>query len=86
MIPKPNTDCCDHCNDGDGYCAYPMYGVAPHDCFYKLGGKPGESKELPESEWPENFMLDPEAGPYTGYPRTGTYTHCMHCGRGKDEQ
>lgn len=74
--------CCEHCHDGDGASAFPYYGVAPHQCFYALGLQPGQSRELPESEWPENFVLDPEAGPATGFPRCGTYTHCLHCGAG----
>ena len=73
---------CDHCNDGDGNCAYPYYGTAPHECFYKIGASVGGSRELPESEWPANFVLDPDSGPATGYPRNGIWTHCLHCGDG----
>lgn len=73
---------CPACDDGEGGCIYPYYGCAPHTCFYKLGRPPGGSEEAPESEWPENFVLDPEAGPRTrtGYPRAGTWTHCLECG------
>ncbi|GGO89217.1 hypothetical protein GCM10011348_46450 [Marinobacterium nitratireducens] len=76
-MTKPN--CCEHCNDGDGNCAYPYYGVAPHECFWKKTGgfnNPlGTSTLLPREEWPENFSEDPEA------PGCGIYTHCTECGR-----
>lgn len=75
---------CPSCDDGTGGCAYPYYGVAPHTCFYKLGTAPGTSQELPESEWPDTFVLDPEEGPATGYPRCGTYLRCPECGDGAD--
>jgi hypothetical protein len=74
---------CELCDDGDGLCVFPYYGVAPHTCFFKIeGAVPGQSVEAPESEWPANFVLDPEAGQFTGYPRCGTYTHCLACGDG----
>ena len=78
-------ECCDLCDDGDGFCVFPIYGVAPHDCFYMLGTAPGTSREKPESEWPENFVLDPDSGPWTGYPRAGVYTHYPSCGAGLSE-
>ena len=68
------------CDDGDGHCAYPYFGAAPHTCYYMTGEPLGASKELPPEQWPANFVLDPDAGPWTGYPRSGTYTHCLHCG------
>jgi hypothetical protein len=85
---EPPSDCCPQCNDGDGFCAFPHYGVAPHICFYKLDAMNGAlvfgaSQELPEDQWPANFVIDETAGPPTGYPRPGTYTHCLACGRGE---
>lgn len=75
---------CDHCTTDDGTCVFPYYGVAPHRCFWTIpGATVGESRELPESEWPENFRLDPETGPATGAPRGGVYTHCLECGAGE---
>lgn len=69
--------CCDHCNDGDGNCVFPYYGVAPHVCFHKLEGgfkNPiGSSELLPKSEWPSNFKEDEEAA------GLGVYTHCLEC-------
>jgi hypothetical protein len=70
---------CEFCTDPDGFACFPQYGVAPHVCFYKIpGASVGQSQLLPESEWPENFMPDPEA------PGLGTYW-CPHCGDGKPE-
>ena len=78
---KQNKDCCDYCNDGDGNCAYPVYGVQPHVCFYKKEGGfnnlLGTSDMLPKETWPDNYKPDPEGG------NCGTYTHCLECGRGK---
>lgn len=73
---------CEFCDDRSGGCIFPYYGVAPHRCGYHDGIAIGGSVELPESEWPENFKLDPECGPLTEskYPRAGIYTHCLHCG------
>ncbi|AKQ59692.1 MULTISPECIES: hypothetical protein [Bordetella] len=43
------------CNDG---C---HYGPAPHVCFYKIPGATlGQSKVLPESEWPDSYDPDPD--------------------------
>lgn len=80
---KPQSPC-PACDDGEGNCAFPHYGTAPHRCGY-LDGKPfvGSSVELPESEWPANFQLDPDSGPPTGYPRAGIWTHCLQCGAGE---
>ena len=78
-----DMQCCAHCYDGELGTAYPYLGAAPHECFFRLGLEVGQSRELPESEWPENFILDPDEGPATGYPRLGVYTHCLHCGAGE---
>jgi len=70
--------CCEHCNNGEGECAYPWYGMAPH----KHEGKQmvGSTVVDDKSEWPENFDEDCEM------EGLGTYTHCLHCGRPNDEQ
>jgi hypothetical protein len=82
-LSHQGSTCCEQCNDGDGRSIYPLYGVAPHTCFYKIPGATiGQSVELPETDWPANFVLDPESGAATGSPRTGVWTHCLHCGTG----
>ena len=79
---------CDHCDDGDGVCIFPYYGVAPHICFYKLGRNIGQSIFLPEVIWPNNFRPDRVADERSN---CGVYTHCLNCGAGekktfKDQQ
>jgi len=70
--------CCEYCNDGDGNCAYPMYGVAPH----KHAGEQmiGSTVIDDKDTWPENFQEDFEDH------GCGTWTHCLHCGRPNDEK
>lgn len=68
-------DCCEYCNDGDGGCVYPMYGVAPHHHDLS-GGIIGSTVIDPCESWPANFTEDPEE------PGCGVYTHCLHCGAG----
>jgi hypothetical protein len=80
LPPDAEARCCPLCDDGDGNCAFPYYGAAPHQCFHTIGLQVGQSSELPEAKWPANFKLDPDEGPFTGYPRAGTYTHCLNCG------
>lgn len=76
-------NCCPECDDGEGGCAFPYYGVAPHTCGYMLG-RPviGNSVELPQEDWPRNFRIDGVPNP-GGYPGQGVYTHCLACGRGE---
>ncbi len=64
---------CKYCDDGDGFCAFPYYGVAPHEW-----SEPGVSRKriLPKEQWPENFEQDKDT------PGCGTYTHCPECGDG----
>jgi hypothetical protein len=62
---------CETCGDGE---YLPQYGVAPHDCFYKIGAPVGGSKVHPEDAWPDNFEVDTESN-----GRCGTY-HCPTCG------
>lgn len=75
------SECCDQCRQPDGSCAYPHYGVAPHDC----GGfdKIGTARALPRSQWPKNFIEDPECPSTEGkYPGCGVYfcpnEKCQH--------
>lgn len=62
---------CATCEDGN---LLPQYGVAPHDCFYKIGKQIGQSVVHPSDSWPDNFEVDQESG-----GRCGTY-HCPACG------
>lgn len=61
---------CQFCSDGDGGCAFPFYGLAPHR------HTPNDTIIAPRESWPANFVEDPEAR------GCGTYTHCTHCGAG----
>lgn len=70
-------NCCEQCDDGDGNCIYPFYGVAPHICHWKIGTPIGQSVLLPKEQWPENFRPDQEVD------GLGVYTHCLNCGRGR---
>lgn len=70
---------CERCLDPDGISCFPMYGVGPHVCFYKIpGATVGQSRLLPKAAWPSNYMEDPET------PGCGTYW-CPDCGHGKPE-
>ena len=65
--------CCESCNDGEGECVFPFYGLAPHK---HIGEKMiGSTVIDPETGWPPNFHEDcQEKG-------VGTYDHCLDCGR-----
>jgi hypothetical protein len=74
---------CELCDDSEGVCVFPYYGVAPH--VHDVTGREshadpmaimGSTRVLPKSEWPSNFQEDPEC------PGLGTYTHCPRCGDG----
>lgn len=70
---------CEYCNDGNGGCVYPYYGVAPHSHDLKKTGYIIGSTVIDDaSKWPENFSedSDPDA------KGLGFYTHCLHCGAG----
>ena len=64
---------CNHCDDGDGECVYPYYGVAPHH-HNDNGCMIGSTILKHESKWPKNFTEDPEVR------GLGTYTFCLSCG------
>jgi hypothetical protein len=72
--------CCDDCNDGDGWCVFPYTGLAPHQ--HKVDSMIGSTEIAPESEWPENFCEDSDPD----WSGTGTYTHCLSCGRPGNER
>lgn len=69
---------CDFCDDGDGGCVYPYYGLAPHS--HKLHR--GRIVTITSTrDFPDNFVVDQEH-PADG-PTCGVYTHCLNCGDGK---
>ena len=68
--------CCWHCDDGDGNCVFPYYGVAPH-VHNPMGEWLGSTQLLPRHEWGDNFREDPES------EGSGVYMRCPHCGRGE---
>jgi hypothetical protein len=68
---------CEMCTGPDGEPCFPQYGVGPHTCFYKIPGAViGQSQPLPQEQWPDNYIEDPEC------PGMGTY-FCPYCGDGK---
>lgn len=70
---------CEYCTDTDGQPCFPIYGVGPHTCFYKIPRATiGQSQPLPREQWPDNYMEDPDC------PGCGTYW-CPDCGDGKPE-
>ena len=66
--------CCPQCDDGDGNCVYPAYGVAPH--IHDAGPMIGSTVIVSRDQWPTNFEEDSDLE----YSGCGTYTHCLHCG------
>lgn len=80
MMAENNSEflcCCEYCNDGDGECIYPMYGLAPHK--HQADSMMGSTVVEDEPIWPDNFCEDHEA------PGLGSYNYCLHCGRPNDE-
>jgi hypothetical protein len=68
------AECCEQCDDGNGHCAFPYYGVAPH--VHAPGPILGSTRMLGPESWPANFAPDAEED-----NTCGTYTHCLACGR-----
>lgn len=75
-LAKALRACCDHCDDGDGFCVFPYYGTAPHTHDLSTGWM-GSTRLLPREQWGGNFREDPEC------PGQGVYMRCPHCGRGE---
>lgn len=59
---------CEICDDGNGGCVFPYYGLAPH-----VHTKPIDGTVF-TGEIPENFSPDEEED------GLGVYTHCLNCG------
>lgn len=56
FFDKPSSKCCIHCDDGDGECVYPYFGLAPHS----------HSPDQPKPECPSNYRdTDGGQGVYT---------------------
>jgi hypothetical protein len=68
------SKCCEYCNDGEGHCIFPYYGVAPHT--HAQGPVIGGTQIKPREQWPENFEEDSDC------EGCGTYTYCPRCGAG----
>ncbi len=72
--------CCPECDDGDGNCVFPYYGVAPHTHALPAPTHPtdwiGSTRLLPRDKWGNNFREDEDS------PGQGTYLRCGTCGRG----
>ena len=68
--------CCGHCNDGDGLCIFPYYGVAPHT-HDNSEGWIGSTRTLPREQWGDNFREDPDVEGH------GVFMRCEHCGNGE---
>ena len=76
MSTDKMLSCCEYCDDGEGNCAYPHYGVAPHSHYTsKTGLVTNGTVIFDEKSWPDNFTEDPDCA------GCGTYTHCPKCGR-----
>ncbi|MFW2034177.1 hypothetical protein [Acinetobacter junii] len=58
---------CGYCDDGNGECVYPYYGLAPHT---HQQGVLGSTEFI--GEIPDNFSPDGDG--------LGVYTHCLNCG------
>ncbi len=78
MREKYNGKChCPSCTDPDtGEYLCPHYGVGPHTCYHKIPNAViGQSQPLPKSEWPKNYVEDPDC------PGMGIW-YCPDCGNG----
>lgn len=76
--PAEPTECCEHCDDGDGLCVFPMYGPAPHT-HDTSSGWIGSTRTLPKEQWGNNFREDPDCKGH------GVYMRCESCGRGEQQ-
>ena len=75
-VEKALRKCCEMCDDGDGHCVFPYYGVAPHTHDTRNGWI-GSTRLVPRDQWGPNFREDPDC------EGSGVYMRCPHCGRGE---
>ena len=66
-MSKQKIKTCNYCDDGNGECVYPYYGLGPHT--HKEGVLGGTEFT---GEIPDNFSPDGDG--------LGVYTHCLNCG------
>lgn len=66
---------CEYCTDPDGQPCFPIFGVGPHKCFWKIPGAViGQSEPIQKEQWPDNYQeTEPGMGIYW----------CPECGEGK---
>lgn len=70
---------CKYCIDEDGLPCLPIYGLAPHVHEHQDSRLTfGATRFLPEIEWPEEFVVDPESKHH------GTW-FCPYCKDGLEE-
>lgn len=75
---------CDYCADDGGGRMLPMYGVAPHECFWRKGPEftLGQSTLLPFDQWDSAFVPDLEPGETWDnfvYPSACGTFYCPNC-------
>lgn len=58
---------CEYCDDGNGECVFPYYGLGPHTHKDGILGSTEFTGEIPENFSPDGDGL-------------GVYTHCLNCG------
>lgn len=68
---------CEQCDNGDGGCVFPYYGVAPHTHDLSSGSFIGSTRILPREQWGDNFREDLDC------PGCGVYMRCSNCGDGE---
>ncbi len=79
MNSQSEKQCCEHCDDGDGFSVYPYYGIAPH--VHDLAdGWFVSTRLLPKEAWGDNFREDPDCNGH------GVYLRCPECGRGEQPE
>lgn len=83
---------CDFCRDpDDGEPLFPMYGVAPHECYWRKGPEftIGQSTLLPFDQWADCFVPELEDGETWAdfrYPQACGVFYCPKCNRAEYER
>lgn len=79
-MPEGASACeCSHCDGG-----YPMYGVAPHECYWRKGPEftIGQSTLLSVDQWEAGFVPDlneNEGWTDFRYPSASGVFYCPNC-------
>ena len=66
-MSKQKIKTCEYCDDGNGECVFPYYGLGPHTHKDGILGSTEFTGEIPENFSPDDDGL-------------GVYTHCLNCG------